>query len=108
MWITKAQNASTTQYTAIQIMNQKCARVTFLFCQVTLGGSVLSVTSIRQCEIALQGLSGDEVKACLDVEASASILGKVDMKAENKHCNEDKDKTESKSSFSSRFNDRWV
>ncbi|XP_059414109.1 perforin-1-like [Carassius carassius] len=74
--------------------------------KVTLGGSVNSVTSIRQCETALQGLSTDEVKTCLDVEASASVLGKVDMKAETKHCNEDKDKTESKSSFSSRFNDR--
>ncbi len=33
MWITKAQNASTTQYTASQIINQKCACVTFLFCR---------------------------------------------------------------------------
>uniref|UniRef100_A0A8C2D4L5 Perforin 1.1 n=1 Tax=Cyprinus carpio TaxID=7962 RepID=A0A8C2D4L5_CYPCA len=74
--------------------------------KVTLGGRVHSVTSIRQCETALQGLSADEVKTCLDVEASASIRGKVDMKAESKHCNEDKDKTESKSSFSSRFSDR--
>ncbi|KAK2916299.1 hypothetical protein Q8A67_000673 [Cirrhinus molitorella] len=74
--------------------------------KVTLGGSVHSVTSIRQCEVALQGLSADEVKTCLDVEASASVLGKVDMKAETKHCNEDKDKSESKSSFSSRFSDR--
>ncbi|XP_051572384.1 perforin-1-like [Myxocyprinus asiaticus] len=74
--------------------------------KVTLGGSVHSVTSIKQCETTLQGLSADEVKICLDVEANASVLGKADMKAEIKHCNEDKDKTESKSSFSSRFNDR--
>ncbi|TRY87753.1 hypothetical protein DNTS_015678 [Danionella cerebrum] len=74
--------------------------------KVTLGGSIHSVTSIRQCEIALQGLTVDEVKTCLEVEANANIFGKVDMKAETKHCNENKEKTESKSSFSSRFNDR--
>ncbi|XP_056309583.1 perforin-1.1 [Danio aesculapii] len=74
--------------------------------KVTLGGTVHSVTSIRQCETALQGLSTEEVKACLDLEANLSILGKADMKAESKHCSENQDKTESKTSFSSRFNDR--
>lgn len=74
--------------------------------KVTLGGSVQSVTSIKQCETSLQGLSVDEVKICLDVEASANVLGKAEMKAETKHCDEDKAKTESKSSFSSRFQDR--
>lgn len=67
-----------------------------------------SVTSIKQCETALQGLSVDEVKICLDVEASANVFGKAEMKAESKHCDEDKDKTESKRSFSNRFQDRWV
>ncbi|XP_051988415.1 perforin-1-like [Xyrauchen texanus] len=76
--------------------------------KVSLGGSVHSVTSIKQCETALQGLSGDEVKICLEVEANANVLGKAEMKAETKHCNEDKSKTESKSSFSSRFNDRFT
>lgn len=98
---------STLQFTPhVWIISQ----MSFFFCfsQVNLGGSVHSVTSIRQCEIALQGLSADEVKKCLDVEASANVLGKVNMKAENKHCNEDKDKTESKNSFSNRFSDRWV
>ncbi|XP_057202627.1 perforin-1.1 [Triplophysa rosa] len=74
--------------------------------KVTLGGSVHSVTSIKQCETALQGLSVDEVKICLDVEASANVRDKADMKAESKHCNEDKEKTESKQSFSNRFQDR--
>ncbi|KAA0705725.1 Perforin-1 [Triplophysa tibetana] len=74
--------------------------------KVTLGGGVHSVTSIKQCETALQGLSVEEVKICLDVEASANVHGKADMKAESKHCNDDKEKTESKRSFSSRFQDR--
>lgn len=67
-----------------------------------------SVTSIKQCETTLQGLSVDEVKICLDVEASANVLGKANVKAESKHCNEDREKTESKRSFSNRFQDRWV
>ncbi|XP_030645633.1 perforin-1-like [Chanos chanos] len=76
--------------------------------KVTLGGTVHSVTSIKQCQAALQGLSADEVKTCLDVEASASVGDKANSKAEFHHCKEAKDKTESKSSFSSSFNDRFT
>ncbi|XP_066498393.1 perforin-1-like [Hoplias malabaricus] len=74
--------------------------------KVVLGGKVNSVTSIRQCQASLQGLSADEVKICLDVEASASVLGKAEMKGEVKHCDEAKSKIESKGLFSSSFNDR--
>ncbi|XP_076852676.1 perforin-1-like [Brachyhypopomus gauderio] len=74
--------------------------------KVTLGGRVQSVTSIKQCQAALQGLSADEVKTCLDVEATASVMGKADMKANSKHCEEAKTKSDSKQSFSSMFNDR--
>lgn len=73
--------------------------------QVTLGGSVQSVTSIRQCKASLQGLSVEEVQMCLEMEAAASV-GVGSVKAESKHCKTDIDKTESKSSFSSLFNDR--
>ncbi|KAG9264108.1 perforin-1-like [Astyanax mexicanus] len=81
---------------------------THYFTKVTLGGKVHSVTSIRQCQAALQGLSADEVKTCLEVEASASVMEKADMKAEIKHCDEAKSRTESKGSFSSNFNDRFT
>ncbi|XP_026885815.2 perforin-1-like [Electrophorus electricus] len=74
--------------------------------KVTLGGKVHSVTSIKQCQAALQGLSTDEVKTCLAVEASASVMGKGSLKAESKHCEEAKTKIESKGSFSNSFNDR--
>ncbi|XP_027034395.1 perforin-1-like [Tachysurus fulvidraco] len=74
--------------------------------KVTLGGKVHSVTSIRQCQASLQGLSMEEVKKCLDVEASASVAGKVNVNVDSKHCDEAKTKTESKNSFSSNFNDR--
>lgn len=64
-----------------------------------------SVTSIRQCQASIQGYSAEEVKMCLDVEASASV-GDNSMKTQTKHCQEDKDRTESKASFSSLFSDR--
>ncbi|XP_062294375.1 perforin-1-like [Scomber scombrus] len=74
--------------------------------KVKLGGDVQSVTSIRQCQASLQGLSVDEVQMCLEVEASASIKATASTQA--KHCKNDIDKTESKSSFSSTFNDRFT
>ncbi|XP_060758683.1 perforin-1-like [Neoarius graeffei] len=74
--------------------------------KVTLGGEVHSVTSIKECEATLQGLSVDEVKMCLDVEASVSMGIKVNLQTEAHHCKQSKDKTLSKKSFSSSFSDR--
>ncbi|XP_069573595.1 perforin-1.1 [Brachyistius frenatus] len=74
--------------------------------KVKLGGSVQSVTSVRQCEASLQGLSVEEVQMCLDVEASANI--KATLKTELKHCKKDSNKLESKKSFSSLFSDRFT
>ncbi|XP_031174734.1 perforin-1-like [Sander lucioperca] len=74
--------------------------------KVKLGGSVLSVTSIRQCQASLQGLSLEEVEMCLRVEASASI--KATIKTQTEHCKKDIEKTDKKSAFSSLFNDRFT
>ncbi|XP_070779410.1 perforin-1-like [Enoplosus armatus] len=74
--------------------------------KVKLGGSVQSVTSIRQCQASLQGLSVEEVQMCLDVEASASF--KATISTQSKHCKNDIDKMESKTSFSGLFNDRFT
>ncbi|XP_034750336.1 perforin-1-like [Etheostoma cragini] len=74
--------------------------------KVKLGGSVLSVTSIRQCQASLQGLSLEEVAMCLKVEASASV--KVSIKTQTEHCKKDIEKTGTKSAFSSLFNDRFT
>ncbi|KAF1379864.1 hypothetical protein PFLUV_G00180520 [Perca fluviatilis] len=74
--------------------------------KVKLGGSVLSVTSVRQCQANLQGLSLEEVEMCLRVEASASI--KVSIKTQTEHCKKDIEKTDRKSAFSSLFNDRFT
>ena len=63
------------------------------------------MTSVQQCQASLQGLTMDEVKMCLNVEASGSI-GEQRANAEVKHCQKDIQKSDSKSSFSSLFNDR--
>ncbi|XP_068584115.1 perforin-1-like isoform X1 [Cebidichthys violaceus] len=75
--------------------------------KVKMGGSIHSVTSIRQCQANLQGISVEEAQMCLEVEASASIKAAT-IKTETKHCQKDSDKMESKASFSSLFNDRFT
>ncbi|XP_047657208.1 perforin-1-like isoform X4 [Tachysurus fulvidraco] len=74
--------------------------------KVTLGGKVHSVTSIKECEASLQGLSVDEVKMCLDMEASVSKGPAAKQQAEAHHCKQDRDKSLSKKSFASSFSDR--
>ncbi|XP_030592169.1 perforin-1-like [Archocentrus centrarchus] len=74
--------------------------------KVKLGGSINSVTSIKDCQASLQGLSMEEVEMCLEAEASASI--KATIKTEMKHCKKDSQKLENKNSFSSLFTDRFT
>ncbi|KAF5894976.1 perforin-1-like, partial [Clarias magur] len=73
--------------------------------QVTLGGEVSSVTSIKECQVTMQGLSIDEVKMCLDVEASVSMGISAKLKTEAHHCKHAKDKVLNEKSFASNFND---
>ncbi|KAJ8251004.1 hypothetical protein GJAV_G00216080 [Gymnothorax javanicus] len=76
--------------------------------KVDLGGTVHSVTSIKQCQTALLGLSVDEVKTCLDVEAAASVGTSNKLSTEIKHCTAAANKLENKAEFSSTFNDRFT
>ncbi|KAF5893665.1 perforin-1-like, partial [Clarias magur] len=73
--------------------------------QVTLGGEVRSVTSIRECQASLQGLTLDEVKMCLDVEATASKGPAADVQNKAHHCKQAKENNLSKKSFASSFSD---
>ncbi|XP_069505981.1 perforin-1-like [Ambystoma mexicanum] len=49
-----------------------------------LGGRVREVTSLKSCELARDGISGDDVKDCLGVEAFASISS--DLASKTDHC----------------------
>lgn len=62
------------------------------------------MTSIRQCEASLKGLTTEEVQMCLEAEASATI--KATVKTEVRHCKKDTEKMEFQTSFSGQFSDR--
>ncbi|XP_067472002.1 perforin-1-like [Thunnus thynnus] len=74
--------------------------------KVKMGGSVNSVTSVRECKAGLEGLTAEEVQMCLEVEASATIH--ATLSTQSKHCKKDVQKSDSKSAFSSLFNDRFT
>ncbi|MEQ2165308.1 hypothetical protein GOODEAATRI_015533 [Goodea atripinnis] len=52
---------------------KQCQEADFVPGSNLAGGKIQSVTSIRQCQASLQGLSAEEVQMCLEVEASASF-----------------------------------
>lgn len=79
----------------------------YTFLKVKLGGAVQSVTSVKECMASLQDLSTDEVKTCLDVEASASVKG-VSVDTAYRHCKQARDKKLKKDSFAHTFSDRFV
>ncbi|XP_047433305.1 perforin-1-like [Mugil cephalus] len=74
--------------------------------QVSLGGEIKAITSVKTCAATLKGLSETEVKDCLEVEASASFASTASVKAMTKHCQQDKKKLGHDQSFSNTFNER--
>ncbi|KAL0970227.1 hypothetical protein UPYG_G00239030 [Umbra pygmaea] len=77
--------------------------------KVQLGGRVKSVTSLRVCEAALSGYKENEVKDCLEAEASAAThTGTGEINAETKMCKSDLQKRDTKESFSSTFKERFT
>ncbi|XP_006007847.2 perforin-1 [Latimeria chalumnae] len=74
--------------------------------QVNLGGRVKDVTAIRTCEASVEGLTVDEVKDCLELEASATIGDKGKGETTAKLCKELTKKKDFKGSFHETFNER--
>ncbi|XP_064425634.1 perforin-1-like isoform X2 [Latimeria chalumnae] len=75
--------------------------------QVELGGKVREVTALKTCELALDGLTADEVKDCLGVEASVTAVS-VKVSSAYKQCNKVKKKKLSQQKFSDKFSEREV
>ncbi|KAJ8008405.1 hypothetical protein DPEC_G00104480 [Dallia pectoralis] len=76
---------------------------------VKLGGRVKSVTSLRVCKAALNGYTENEIKDCLEAEASvATHTGTAEFNAETKFCKNDLKSRNTKDSFSSSFNERFT
>ncbi|XP_034146698.1 perforin-1-like [Esox lucius] len=77
--------------------------------KVHLGGRVKSVTSLRVCEASLKGYKENEVKDCLEAEASVGTsTGSAEVRTETKFCKKDLKSRHTKESFSSMFNDRFT
>ncbi|XP_070780524.1 perforin-1-like [Enoplosus armatus] len=76
--------------------------------QVSLGGEVKAITSVKTCKATMNGLSATEVSDCLSVEASVSFASSASIKAMYKHCQEKKKKLDSSQSFSGTFNERYT
>ncbi|XP_075784787.1 perforin-1-like isoform X2 [Pelodiscus sinensis] len=75
--------------------------------QLRLGGRVRDVTAVRVCEAALDGVTADEIKDCLSVEASVSIGGgKGKAQAAFKQCEEQQKKKNFKHSFHETYSER--
>ncbi|XP_053550128.1 perforin-1-like [Bombina bombina] len=74
--------------------------------QAEVGGEALDVTALRTCQIAMDGISVDELKDCLDIEINAALTGKVEAGAKAnscKHLNQNMTKGER---FHQTFNER--
>ncbi|XP_054460926.1 perforin-1-like [Anoplopoma fimbria] len=74
--------------------------------QVSLGGQIKAITSVKTCQATMSGLSATEVNDCLSVEASATFASTASIRAMYKRCQGLKKKLGSSQSFSSAFNDR--
>ncbi|XP_040891779.1 perforin-1-like [Toxotes jaculatrix] len=74
--------------------------------QVSLGGEMKAITSIKTCEATMSEVSATEVMDCLSVEASASFANSASINAMYKHCQEKKKKLGWSQSFSSAFSER--
>ncbi|XP_069058094.1 perforin-1 [Pleurodeles waltl] len=74
--------------------------------QVHLGGKIRDVTAIKTCESSLDGSSVDEVKDCLNLEASGNVGGKGSVEAVVSACEELKKRKNFKGSFHETYNER--
>ncbi|XP_078508613.1 perforin-1-like [Lissotriton helveticus] len=74
--------------------------------QVNLGGKIRDVTAIKTCESSLDGSSVDEVKDCLNLEATANVGGKGNAEAVRSACEELKKSKNFKGSFHETYNER--
>ncbi|XP_043942304.1 perforin-1-like [Protopterus annectens] len=73
---------------------------------VSLGGKIRDVTAIRSCEASMDGITADELKDCLEIEAGASVGDTAKVDAKYQTCEELKKKRNLKGSFHNTFNER--
>ncbi|XP_074854428.1 perforin-1-like [Carettochelys insculpta] len=77
--------------------------------RLKLGGRTRDVTAVRICEAALDGVTADEIKDCLSLEASVSIGGgKGSAQAAFSQCEEQKKKKNFKHTFHETYSERYT
>ncbi|XP_004470620.1 perforin-1 [Dasypus novemcinctus] len=74
---------------------------------VHLGGRAWTITALRTCQLALEGLTADEVGDCLAVEAALSIAGHASSSAQYKDCQEKKKQHKMTTSFHQAYRERY-
>ncbi|XP_053550137.1 perforin-1-like, partial [Bombina bombina] len=74
--------------------------------QAEVGGEALDVTALRTCQIAMDGISVDELKDCLDIEINADLTGKVEAGAKANSCKHLTQNMTKGESFHQTFNER--
>uniref|UniRef100_A0A8C4XG47 Perforin-1-like n=1 Tax=Erpetoichthys calabaricus TaxID=27687 RepID=A0A8C4XG47_ERPCA len=79
---------------------------THFITHVSLGGKVKTITAIKTCEAALNGVKVEDVKDCLDVEASTTIKGTITANTAYKYCEQKKKNLKIGDRFSTTFSDR--
>ncbi|XP_077303283.1 perforin-1-like [Lithobates pipiens] len=74
--------------------------------QADVGGQVLEVNAIKTCQVTMDGMSMDELKDCLSIEASVSVIGKGEANAKYNGCKELSQKSNRGESFHQTFNEK--
>nr|XP_033799965.1 perforin-1-like [Geotrypetes seraphini] len=74
--------------------------------QLFLGGKVRDVTAIKTCESSMEGITVDEVKDCLSVEASVTVMTKGKITGGFSTCEKLKKKKNFKGSFHEKYSER--
>lgn len=72
-----------------------------------LGGKIFALTALRTCELALGGLTADEVGECLAVEAEVTIGSCASSSSEFKACEEKKKQHKMTASFHEAYQERY-
>ncbi|XP_040214321.1 perforin-1-like [Rana temporaria] len=71
-----------------------------------VGGKVQEVNAIKTCQATMDGMSMEDLKDCLSMEASVSVIGKGEANAKASACKELSQKLNRGESFHQTFNEK--
>ncbi|XP_040211933.1 perforin-1-like [Rana temporaria] len=74
--------------------------------QADVGGQVVEVNAIKTCQVTMDGMPMEELKDCLNMEASVSVTGKSESNATARTCEKLKQTSNRGESFHQKFNER--